>query len=363
MKNHEDCGRGGFSLVECLALVLVMSMIGMTAGPTLFSMKQSVHREMSASNLRSIGQGGGLYANANQGRLFSYSWRAGESYVMPNGQTVVEPGDLAAATRQDQEILMRLTGRISGAFKILEMQSRVPHRRYNHVVLADYLGSGLQSGLFIDPADSNLLSWNANPLEFAHAKNTLPYGMGYPEDGYDDEGGWDHRSILQRWGFGSSYSLTVSAWQADFPTPRYYPLARTPHLFAGGSSAGRNLSIGRQLSEVTLPGNKVWMFEEFDREQVGEPYFGYDHARAEKLMFDGSVNSWVSGDSRPAGVPEATGRLFVWLQKYVPLDTFPVPLGGLGDETLVHQRYRWTYQGLHGVDYAPGIPDREPGRR
>ena len=36
----------------------------------------------------------------------------------------------------------------------------------------------------------------------------------------------------------------------------------------------------------------------------------------------------------------------------VPLDRFPVPVGGLGDQTLVSQRFRWTYGGLKGINYG-----------
>ena len=44
----------------------------------------------------------------------------------------------------------------------------------------------------------------------------------------------------------------------------------------------------------------------------------------------------------------------IWDQKYVPIDTFPLPLGGLGDQTQLNMRYRWTLFGLSGYDYAPG---------
>ena len=72
--------RRGLSLIDCLAAVVVLSMVGMTAAPTLLSVRLSKERSVSLSNLRSIGQGGAMYAHANQGRLFSYSWRGRELY-------------------------------------------------------------------------------------------------------------------------------------------------------------------------------------------------------------------------------------------------------------------------------------------
>ncbi len=87
--------------------------------------------------------------------------------------------------------------------------------------------------------------------------------------------------------------------------------------------------------------------------QIGQGAGMYAHDNEgrifSKLMFDGSVNAWASGDAMPSWNPR-NGKQ-EWRQTYVPLDTFPVPLGGLGDETLLSQRYRWTLGGLQGVDY------------
>jgi hypothetical protein len=98
------------------------------------------------------------------------------------------------------------------------------------------------------------------------------------------------------------------------------------------------------------------MFEEFDRGQAGDPYFAYDHARPEKLMFDGSVNNRASGDANPSWNP-ANGKQ-EWRQAYVALHEFPLPLGGPGDQTLLSQRYRWTLGGLKGIDYAAPLMRR-----
>lgn len=95
------------------------------------------------------------------------------------------------------------------------------------------------------------------------------------------------------------------------------------------------------------------MFEEFDREQAGSPYFAYDHAQSAKLMFDGSINTMMSGQSQSSVSPRdyLNGDKFVWEQYYLPLDTFPLPLSGLGERTLLNQRFRWTLGGLQGINY------------
>lgn len=356
MNTQGTSARGGFSLVESLAVVLVLSMIGMTVGPSVQSVRSSMRGAASSANLQQIGFGGAMYAGANGGRLFGYSWRAGETYVMPNGQEITPFNNSAASGYQNQEILHRWTGRTRGIYKINVLLNGVPHRRYSHLVLQDFMGYSAADTRFIDPADANQFVWHLNPYDY-RSGSTVPYANGMPE-GYDDNTNWAEDSVKQRWTFASSYQVVPSAWQTDSGN-RYLPIASTPHLFTGGGDM--DLPSGRNIAEVSYPSQKVWMHEEFDREGKGSPYFGYDQARSEKLMFDGSVNSWASGDANAAVIPEY--GMQVWRQAYKPLDTFPIPLGGLNDPFKVHQRYRWTFRGLKGYDYGLGTPNRGASRR
>ena len=338
--------RRGFSLSECVVLVAVVGLLLAIVFPMLGGVRMNMRGQSSAEKLMSIGQGGMMYASDNKGRLFSYSWRAGETYTMPDGRPKHPVSDQDAAALQNQEILMRRTGRVTGQFKIQNFSARLPHRRYTHLVLMDYLGEPFGSDLFIDPSDGKQQVWKDNPLDY-FSGSSVPYADGNPVAGYDDDPNWSTNSVRQRWAFGSSYQVVPDAWQSDFG-PRYIPVADTPHLFSG--SFGVPLSAGRRITSVLHNANKVWMFEEFDREKAHPLYFGYDEAEVEKLMFDGSVNSWASGIAAPSVVPEY--GIFHWKQTYVPLDKFPVPVGGLGDSTEVSQRFRWTYGGLSGINYG-----------
>jgi len=264
----------------------------------------------------------------------------------------VPSSDLEAASRQVQNILQRATGRIGGPFGILNPNSRLMHRRYSHLVLADYLGGSVTDPMWVDPADANQLRWQLNPLEYRDDDpNTIPYGNGEPDlAGYEVMGSWGLISIQMLWPFASSYQAVPHAWMQDFGF-QYTPIASTPHLFLQGPGP---IPLGdRRFHEVQFPSAKVHMFEEFDREQVGSPYFGYGHAQSAKLMFDGSINTMASGLSQSSVSPDdyLGGNKIVWEQKYVPLDTFPVPLGGLGEQMLLSQRFRWTLGGLTGVNY------------
>ena len=257
---------------------------------------------------------------------------------------------------------MRRTGRIDGVFKIRNANARLPQRRFTHLVLMDYLGEPFPSDLFIDPNDANQLVWSANPLDYGPDSH-VPYANG-AQPGYDDDANWAITSVRQRWAFGSSYQVVPDAWQPDWPnSPRYIPVENTPHLLQVSSFPNTPgwLSNGRKITDVLHNANRVWMYEEFDRDRANPLYFGYDEAQSEKLMFDGSVNNWASGIAAPSVVPEH--GIYHWQQKYVPLDTFPLPTGGLGDSTLVSQRYRWTYAGLAGINYGPFSFERSASGR
>lgn len=240
--------------------------------------------------------------------------------------------------------------------------ARLPHRRTILLVLQDYLNTPFPGSIVADPADANLLQWQANPTDIS-AANNIPYASDADWSGYDNPSGWTTVGVRQRWAFTSSYQTTVSAWQSDgrFGEPVYTPLESTPHLFSGAT--GIRLAEGRNCSEVAFPSAKVHFFEEFDREQTGSPYFAYDHARPAKLMFDGSLNDRPSGEAQLSWNPNEPRP--GWRQTYVPLHTFPIPLGGFGDPTLLSQRYRWTFKGLQGIDYpaaagGPVVPLSRP---
>ena len=349
----------GYSLIEVIVSVVVLGVLGAVLVPMLGAAKFQQRSMSSSQKLLTIGQMGMMYAQDNADRLFSYSWRAGETYIMPSGVSRLPPNDQDAASYQNQEILMRRTGRILGQTKFLNFTARLPHRRYSHLVLMDYMNSPFPSDLFIDPSDANLQMWASDPLNYGPGSG-VPYADGY-QAGYDAEINWVTETVRQRWPFASSYQAVPDAWQPSRGA-RYIPVSSTPHLLTpSGSAPDGFLSNGRRLSEVLHNANKVWIHEEFDRDRADPLYFGYDEAQADKLMFDGSVNNWASGIAAPSVVPEL-GQMH-WQQAYVPLDTFPVPVGGLGDNTLVSQRYRWTYGGLSGINYGSFSFDRAAKRR
>tara|TARA_R110000737_G_scaffold2923_16_gene9905 strand:+ start:165432 stop:166511 length:1080 start_codon:yes stop_codon:yes gene_type:complete len=344
--------RSGFSLIELTITIAITATMTTILLPALTAMQSKMRGVSSESNLSTIGQIGAMYAQDNEDRIFTFTWKAGVPFIqLKNGNQIVPSSDQEAAAYQVQNILQRATGRIIGPGSILAPKSRLMYRRYSHLVLADYMGGNVSDPMWADPADANLLHWQLNPLEYQEDNNSFPYGNGLPQSaGYDSDANWTSRAIVELWAFASSYQTVPHAWQSDFG-PQYAPNDITPHLF---TATGGIPELGeRRFHEVRFPSRKVHMFEEFDREQPGTPYFAYDHAAPAKLMFDGSINTLQSGLARSSVSPAdyLNGNKIVWEQNYVPLDTFPIPLGGLGDTTQLNMRYRWTLGGLTGTDY------------
>ena len=359
--------KNAFTLIELLVVIAIIALLIGILLPALGQAQRSAKNVLSQANQRSLNTGAANYASDNKDAIFSYTWRAGQTYLMPDGRTKTEATDTDAASRQNQEILQRVTGRIAGTTKILTFNGRLPHRRYSHLVLLDFLTDVQPEPTAASPFDRNLIAWQENPLEYQDDGNTLPYGNGDPGAGYDSDTNWRQTWMIMRWPFASTYQMVPAAWNSDgiAGAPTYEPVASTPHLFTGGNGTplGR-----RKITQVAHASGKVMMFEEFDRFSDKDGlYFAYPEAKPNLAFFDGSVRSEQTADSNPGwnpGAPETE-----WLQTYVPLDTFPEPKGGLTDPTTYCQRFRWTRHGLQGIDFGgsdvgrkqfptlPAVPD------
>ena len=343
--------KNAFTLIELLVVIAIIALLIGILLPALGQAQLSAKNVLSQSNMRSLNTGAANYAADNRDRIFSYTWRAGETYILPSGQTRRPNSDQQAAADQNQEILMRVTGRVTGITKIRNFSARLPHRRYSHLVLLDFLTDVQPEQSAASPFDRNLLNWQADPLAYQEDGSGFPYADGQPADsGYDTDGNWPNQAVVQRWPFAATYQMVPAAWNTDGINGAltYAPVADSPHLFTGSNA----VPLGRRkFTQVAHSSGKVMMFEEFDRftDKRGL-YFAYPEAKPNLAFFDGSVRSELTADSNAGWNPLTPGQ--DWLQTYVPLDTFPLPKGGLRDSTLYCQRFRWTRYGLQGIDFG-----------
>ncbi len=343
-----------FTLIELLVVIAIIALLIGILLPALGQAQLSAKNVKSQANLRQLNTGAANYASDNADRIFSYTWRAGESYVLPSGQVRNPTTDQDAAADQNQEILMRVTGRIGGVTKIRNYRDRLPHRRYSHLVLLDFLSDIQPEPIAASPLDRNLIQWQENPVEYGPGSG-VPFADG-TITGYDDDPNWLPPAVRQRWPFASTYQMVPAAWNSDGgPGQRTYaPVAETPHLFRPTGTSGNSQQIplgNRKFTHVAHPAGKVMMFEEFDRFTDRDGlYFAYPQAKCNLAFFDGSVRNESTSAANPGWSPEFPDMN--WKQAYVPIDTFPLPRSGLGETAEYCQRYRWTRMGLRGIDYG-----------
>jgi len=340
-----------------VVIAIIALLIGILL-PALGKARASARNVLSQSNMRSLGQASNNYAADSSDLIAAYSWRANKPERMlgvggSDDETVVSfPTNLRAVQQQNTHILRRLTGRINngnvsgpGTGRILGFSTRLPQRRYTHLVIFDYLTSAMPEPIAASPLDRNLVQWQSDPLDLS----TVPYINGIPAGGfYDDDENWDRPNTHQRWAYAATYQTVPAAWNND-RAPTWSPVKDTPHLMSGGDAI---LTGYRKYTQVAFPAGKVYMFEEFDRFSSSKGIaWMYPEAKCNLLFFDGSVRGESSAEANPGWQPNEPDTL--WKQKWVPLDTFPLFHKGEPEDEWF-QYYRWTREGLQGIDYGGG---------
>ncbi len=347
----------GFTLIELLVVIAIIALLIGILLPAIGKARDTAKNVLSQTRMRQLTQGAANYAADNSDRIFSYSWKPGVDYKLPNGAIKNGKNYTESSQFQNQEILMRVTGRQSPPTQIRADTNRLPHRRFSHIVLLDYLTSNQPEPIAASPFDRNLIQWAENPLDIT-AANNIPYTTAMAGlTGYDNSPGWQNVEVLQRWAFSSTYQTVPAAWNTDGINEATYVPAisgdSSELMSTWSPNAGAavvNLG-GRRYTQVAFPAGKVVQYEEFDRLSKREGlWFAYPEANCNVSFFDGSVRREQSANANPGWNPSTPDD--EWRQRYVPMHTFPHPKTGLGEQTRYCQRYRWTRYGLRGIDFG-----------
>ncbi len=355
-------GRRGFTVWELAALVGAVGVIAVFVVVMFMPLcggGRDARDVVSRAHMHSLALGAANYAELNDDLIFSFTWpHAGHGRAdVPSGLKEMPFDPLGGSAAQLQHILQRGTGRVRSAPGGFESaihplpRSVIWAQRWSHVVMLDTFTDVQPEPIAASPYDKDLQHWQEDPLSYLRPGSGVPYAEGMPgEPGWEVSPVWGDEAVRAMWAFGSSYQVVPQAWLDD-EDPVYVPRAESPHGMRLVGEADAPLG-GRRMSEVAFPSRKVFMYEEFDRVNrfPDAMWVGYDDAVVNLAFFDGSVRQERVGDARSARDEGDADR--VWKQRYVPLDGFPEPLGGLGEEGALDLRFRWTVGGLKGWDFG-----------
>ena len=337
--------RRGFTLIELLVVIAIIALLIGILLPALGKARSSARTGVSQSNLRQLGIATATYAADFGDRIFNYSWQENVPRQLINGRGVFPRDRVTAHQWQMMEILFTRTGRYEGPDALVLNDRTLPHRRFQHLLLVDYLSGRLPEPMVASPHDRNLLTWQADPT------NT-DVGV-VPTQSLSDA--FSQEKVYQMWPYASSYRTSIYSWSRE-TGPIIKPSSDDPVLV--NAEGGVPIEF-RKFDQVRFTSGKVQMFEEFDWPK--NQYWAYQDSAANQLFFDASVRALTTGDANPGWDPRNPNDMQTFYQiLYFPIDDdfFPPAKFDTDGDTRddgnvqIPGAYAWTRAGLQGVDYG-----------
>ena len=364
--------RSGFTLIELLVVIAIIALLISILLPALGSARKRARVLIDLNNLRQHGVASASYGAENDDQAFTFSWKAGKvpqtsNTALAQACASLNPGsvdgDTRAAVLQQLDIVSR---RFSDA-RISPSPSTAPTGHtpfilYNHLVINDHIGEQLPSEMVISPGDKARNYWQQNMDEYLSDPRGNTYRPPSSETSFTQ---------LWRWAFSSSYQITTSHFSPDVGTPssrnERYP--QTVQRYQNQSQYimpnKANVLGRRKLSDVQFPGNKVLMYDAYDRTSFAESqYFAFETSKVPVLFYDGRADNlstkdvnygtWPNNPDFGADNPDEPSAQY----SYIPVSWWDPPGAVRQQVPMYYDHTRW---GLKGIDFG-GSPVVDKGK-
>ena len=331
----------GFTLIELLVVIAIIALLIGILLPALGKARKAARLGICGSNLKQVGVAVNSYAADFQDKIASFSWNRGNYTTKFND--LRNPSDNVEATMFQLTEIIRIK---TGDDTIPPLRNRAPQRRFSHVVVVDYMADTIPEQTAACPEDRELIRWQKDP------KNPPDIG----------EQGSEAYNIMTP--YRSTYQFVPASWA---PRARQRAGGNTVAQFRGHhdlfSFPGPAILGERQIREVAFPSSKVQMFDFYDFHGAAKAqFYAYPDAKTNLLFFDGSARFYTTGDAGEGWLPNGSRKgAGPSVMAYRPNDLYEPPTrsGNATDDDLPGY-FRWTSEGLYGIDYGGSELDYRP---
>ncbi len=325
--------RAAFTLIELLVVIAIIALLVAILLPSMCQARESARKALCSSNLRQFGTAYNTYATDFKDNIASFTWRRGQVYA--DGFSAAAR-DVDAAANQAADIVRRRAE--EPLFPV--PPNWIPHVKYSHLVMMDYLAARLPEKMVACPSDRTLLSWQS----YADRVVANPDGLTPRPTSADP-------NLLTRLPFSSSYLLVPFAYAPD-------KRGSSDTIAPDTSNHNQmlvpmNVDLGqRKLAEVINPSGKTCMIDPFSRHvncRTSAQWYAYEDSVAPVLFWDSSVRDVTTNKSRLGQNPNTLleGGANV---AYRPDLGWEPPTRNGAVFAIRNMRYFWTKGGLGGFD-------------